>query len=114
MMPRGGGIINYQIADEAALYASYMPFIMGGAIFVESQRQFSLGDDVFVALQLPDSPERIPLSGKVVWVNYRSQGPNRPAGFAVQLNGPEGQRVKDSAERLLAGRIVTDQPTFTI
>lgn len=114
MLPRGGGIINYQIRDDVMLHASYMPFIQGGAVFIESQRQHALGDEVFVALQLPESVERFPLSGKIVWINYRSQGHQRPAGFAIQLAGDEGKRVRHEIERRLAGALQLERPTFTI
>lgn len=112
-MPKAGGIINCQIKDIRQLYASYMPFINGGALFVPYQRQPQLGKEVFVVVTLPDSKERMPLNGKVVWVHHKGQG-SRPAGFGIQLGADEtGLRIKNEIERLLAG-VDTDKSTFTL
>jgi type IV pilus assembly protein PilZ len=114
MLPtRAGGIINYPIRDLQTLYASYLPFVSGGAIFVPSNRTFPLGEDVFVVVTLPDSTERTPLTGKVVWVTHRIQG-SRPAGFALQLLGDDGTRLKNQIEKMLVGLLTSDRPTYTM
>jgi type IV pilus assembly protein PilZ len=111
--PRAGGIINYPIKDTHDLYASYMPFVLGGGLFVPSNRSFPLGEEVFVVVTLPESSERIPVSGKVVWSHHRSHGV-RPAGFGIQLAGDEGMRLRNQIEKLLAGHVSSDKPTNTL
>jgi type IV pilus assembly protein PilZ len=111
--PRAGGIINYPIKDTHDLYASYMPFVLGGGLFVPSNRSFPLGEEVFVVVTLPESSERIPVSGKVVWSHHRSHG-IRPAGFGIQLAGDEGMRLRNQIEKLLAGHVSSDKPTHTL
>lgn len=102
-MPGRGGIITCHIEDIETLYASYLPFVNRGALFIPSSKQYDLGDDVFVAIILPGSSERMPLNGKVVWVNHKEQA-NRPAGFAVQFGtDTPSVRMKNEIERLLAG-----------
>lgn len=113
MLPRAGGIINHAIKDIQTLYNCYMPFVLGGGLFVPSTRQFPLGEEVFVVVTLPESSDRIPLTGKVVWVNHRSQG-QRPAGFAVQMAGDEGKRLRAEIEKLLAGQLTSSRPTYTL
>ena len=54
------GILSLSIKDRHALYKSYMPFVTGGGLFVPSTKRFSLGDEVFLLLTLPDSSERLP------------------------------------------------------
>lgn len=113
-MPSRGGIttINYETVDK--LYACYLPYIQNGAIFVPSNQQPELGSQVFVAITLPGSSDRMPLNCKVAWVHHRSQG-NRPAGYAIQFSTDEaGLRIKNEVERLLAGKINSDKPTFTM
>jgi type IV pilus assembly protein PilZ len=105
MLPtRAGGIINYPIRDLQTLYASYLPFVSGGALFVPSNRTFPLGEDVFVVVTLPESTER---------VTHRMQG-SRPAGFALQLLGDDGVRLKNEIEKMLAGLLTSDRPTYTM
>jgi type IV pilus assembly protein PilZ len=114
MLPtRAGGIINYPIRDLQTLYSSYLPFVSGGALFVPSNRTFPLGEDVFVVVTLPESTERTPLTGKVVWVTHRTQG-SRPAGFALQLSGDDGARLKNEIEKMLVGILTSDRPTYTM
>ncbi|MEC7121226.1 MAG: PilZ domain-containing protein [Pseudomonadota bacterium] len=113
MLPRAGGIINYPIKTLPELYTSYMPFVMGGGLFIPTNRTFPLGEEVFVVVTLPESSEKIPLTGKVVWVNHRTQG-HRPAGFGMQLSGDEGVRVRSEIEKLLAGHVGSERPTATL
>ena len=113
-LPRGAGMINLPIKDKVALYASYMPFVKGGALFVPSTRHYKLGEEVFVIVTLPDDAERMPLTGKVVWVNHRNQG-QRPAGFGVQLGGGEGgDALRRKIEGQIGGALTADRPTYTL
>lgn len=113
-MPGRGGILTCHIEDTATLYASYLSFVENGALFVPSSLVQQLGDEVFIAVTLPNSSERLPMNGKVVWINHKSQS-NRPAGFAVQIGkDPSGLRIKNEVERLLAGKIDSQQATYTM
>ncbi len=110
----GGGILSCNITDEATLYSSYLPFVNNGGIFVPSTRTHTLGEEVFVAFTLPGSTERYPLNGKIVWINHKAMG-SRPAGFAMQFGtDANGIRMKNEVERLLAGKLESPQPTYTM
>lgn len=109
-----GGILTCHIEDIDKLYASYLSFVDNGALFVPTSRKQELGDEVFVAVTLSNSSERLPMNGKVVWINQKSQA-NRPAGFAVQIGTDvAGQRIKHEVERLLAGKIDSQLATYTM
>ncbi|MGP9687640.1 PilZ domain-containing protein [Psychrobacter sp. AOP22-C1-C5] len=113
-MPGRGGILTCHIENIETLYASYLSFVSNGALFVPSSQPQQLGNEVFIAITLPNSSERLPMNGKVVWVNAKSQG-GRPAGFAVQIGTDiAGQRIKNEVERLLAGKIDGLQSTYTM
>ena len=111
--PRPGGIINFPIRDIQSLQSCYMPFVLGGGLFVPSNRPVVLGDDVFIVTSLPETSERIPLTGKVIWISHRAAG-IRPAGFAIQLLGDEGLKFKSAAEKQLAGMMNSNNPTYTL
>lgn len=114
MPARGGGIITCNISDTATLYSSYLPFVTNGGIFVPSTRSHQIGEEVFVVFTLPNSSERYPLNGKVIWINSRSVG-GRPAGFAIQFGSDvNGTRIKDEVEKLLAGQLSSTQSTYTM
>ncbi|KRG34362.1 MULTISPECIES: PilZ domain-containing protein [unclassified Psychrobacter] len=113
-MPGRGGILTCHIENIEMLYASYLSFVSNGALFVPSNDVQQLGNEVFIAITLPNSSERLPMNGKVVWINAKTQG-GRPAGFAVQIGTDiAGQRIKNEVERLLAGKIDGLQSTYTM
>ncbi len=113
-MPGRGGILTCHIEDIATLYASYLSFVDNGALFVPTSRIQELGDEVFIAVTLPNSSERLPMNGKVVWINQKTQS-NRPAGFAIQMStDAAGLKIRNEIERLLAGKIDSQQMTYTM
>ena len=62
------GVLSLTIKDRAVLYAAYMPFIQNGGLFVPTNKQYALGDEVFILLSLMDEAEKIPITGQVVWI----------------------------------------------
>jgi type IV pilus assembly protein PilZ len=109
------GILSLAIKDKSTLYNAYMPYLKFGGIFVPTTRRYFLGDEVFVLLTLPESSERLPVAGKVVWVTPTGAQGNRPAGIGVQFaETAEGDSLKGRIETLLAGMLNADKPTHTM
>ncbi len=109
------GILSLAVKDKAQLYAAYMPYLKHGGIFVPTPKRYFLGDEVFLLLTLPESSERLPVAGKVVWVTPTGAQGNRTAGVGVQFaDTPEGETVKGRIETLLAGSLGADKPTNTM
>ncbi len=61
------GILSLSIKEKSALYAAYMPFVTNGGLFIPTTRDYDLGQDVFILLNLMDDTERIPVAGKIIW-----------------------------------------------
>lgn len=108
------GVISLAIKDKAMLHASYMPFVKSGGIFIPTEKPFELGDEVFLLLTLMDDPERFAITGKVVWINYRTTPGGRQMGVGVQFGGMEGANLQKKIDALLAGYLRADQPTNTM
>ena len=109
------GILSLAVKDKAALYNAYMPYIRHGGIFVPTPKRYFLGDEVFLLLALPDSSDRLPIAGKVVWVTPAGAQGNRTAGIGVQFaDTAEGEAVKGKIETVLAGILNAEQPTQTM
>jgi type IV pilus assembly protein PilZ len=107
------GILSLAVKDKAALYSAYMPFVKNGGVFVPTPKRYFLGDEVL--LTLPDSSERLPVAGKVIWVTPAGAQGNRTAGIGVQLaDGQEGESVRHKIETLLAGLTTSEKPTHTM
>ncbi len=109
------GIVSLAVKDKAALYNAYMPYIRHGGIFVGTPNRYFLGDEVFLLLTLPESGERMPVAGKVVWVTPAGAQGNRPAGIGIQFGeGAEGEAVKGKIEALLAGTLDAERANYTM
>jgi type IV pilus assembly protein PilZ len=109
------GVFSLVIRTKAALYAAWMPLVRGGGIFVPSNREHRLGEEVLVLLSLLDDTARIPIQGHVAWVNPAHTAGNRPQGFGVQLPDTESCReLKKRVEGLLAGALQSSRPTNTL
>lgn len=109
------GILSLAIKDKAQLYSAYMPYLRSGGVFVPTPKRYFLGDEVFLLLTLPESGERLPVAGKVVWVTPPGAQGNRPAGIGVQFgDSAEGEAVKGKIEALLAGALSAEKPTHTM
>ena len=107
------GILNLSLKDANELYACYMPFVENSGLFIPSRKQFAIGDEVFVLLELMEEPDKLPLTGKVVWVTPKGTSGNRKQGVGIQFpveSGPLVQRI----ETYLAGLLSSGRPTYTL
>lgn len=108
------GVLSLAIKEKAALYASYMPFIKGGGLFIPTNKSFKIGDEVFMLLSLLDDPTKLKVVGHVIWLTPVAQG-NRPQGIGVQLSEKDGgMEVKNKVEGLLSGALKSGRPTHTM
>ncbi len=108
------GVLSLAIKEKAALYASYMPFIKGGGLFIPTNKSFRIGDEVFMLLSLLDDPTKLKVVGHVAWVTPVTQG-SRPQGIGVQLSEKDGGlEAKNKIEGLLGGALKSGRPTHTM
>ena len=107
------GILSLTIKDKAVLYSAYMPFLDNGGLFVPTNKAYSLGDEVFMLLTLMDESEKIPISGKVVWITPRGAQGNRTAGIGVKFSEQDAS-ANAKIENYLAGTLSSDRPTHTM
>ncbi len=107
------GILSLSIKDKAVLYAAYMPFIRNGGLFIPTKKDYELGDEVFMLLNLMDEAEKIPVAGKVVWITPKGAQGNRAAGIGVQFNDQD-DIARSKIETYLAGALQSDRHTHTM
>ena len=110
--PRNG-ILSLTIKDKSVLYAAYMPFVKHGGLFIPTNKNYRLGDEVFMLLNLMDEPEKIPVAGKVIWVTPKGAQGNRAAGIGVQFSDQDNS-ARSKIETYLAGALQSDRPTHTM
>jgi type IV pilus assembly protein PilZ len=109
----GGGILSLTIKDKAILYSAYMPFIKNGGLFIPTNKDYKLGDEVFLLLNLMDEPDKIPVAGKVIWITPKGAQGNRQAGVGVQFSDQD-DTARRTIENYLAGSLESDRPTHTM
>ena len=103
------------IKEKAALYAAYIPLFAEGGIFVPTQRDYRLGDDVYVLLTLPDDPQRYPVAGRVAWVTPARASGNRTQGVGIQFpKDAKSAELRAKIEQILGTALGSDRPTQTI
>lgn len=109
----GNGVLTINIRDSAVLYASYMPFLKSGGLFVPTNKAFAMGAEVFLLITLPGESEKFPVAGKIVWLTpARAQG-IRVRGVGIQFNDPEGV-AKAKVENALVGLLDSEKATNTL
>jgi len=104
-------VISITIQDKAALYASYMPFLTKGGLFIPTNKSYALGDRVRLIMSLMNEPEKQEVIGSVVWITPK--GAHGVPGIGVEfLEQSTSVRVK--IENYLAGMLERDTPTHTM
>jgi type IV pilus assembly protein PilZ len=106
-------VLSFSLKDKNALYTSYMPFVKNGGIFIPTTREYEMGADVFMLLNLMTEAERFPVNGKVIWKTPTGSDGYRSAGIGVQFS--EGDvALKNKIEMYLVGLIDSERPTYTM
>ena len=108
-------VIQLSIKEKGGLYAAYIPMFTDGGVFIPSTREYSLGDDVYVLLSLPEDPKRYPVAGRVAWVTPVKAAGGRTQGVGVQFPTDEKTRgLKLRIEEILGAHLASDRPTQTV
>lgn len=108
------GVLSLAIKEKSALYAAYMPYVKGGGLFIPTNKNFKIGEEVFMLLSLVDDPVKHKVVGKVIWITPVAQA-NRPQGIGVQFSEKDGGlEVKNKIETILGGALKANRATHTM
>jgi type IV pilus assembly protein PilZ len=108
------GILSLTIRDKSALYASYMPFVKNGGLFIPTSKSYKLGDEVFMLLTLIEDKDRLPIAGKIVWLTPKGSQGNRTAGIGVQFSDLDKGQTRNKIENVLAAALKSERTTHTM
>lgn len=108
------GILSLTIRDKSALYASYMPFVRNGGLFIPTTKSYKLGDEVFMLLTLIEDKEKMPIAGKIIWLTPRGAQGNRTAGIGVQFSDLDKGQTRNKIENVLAAALKSERSTHTM
>src|SRR5215468_5723062 len=93
------GLLTLTIKDKSALYLAYMPFVKNGGLFIPTNSNYRLGDEVFMLLT-PKGAQG-------------NQG-KRTAGIGVQFSEQDRGQTQKKIETYLAGALSGDKATHTM
>ncbi|MGQ0442419.1 MAG: PilZ domain-containing protein [Methylophilaceae bacterium] len=108
------GVLSLAIKEKSALYAAYMPYVKGGGLFIPTNKNFKMGEEVFMLLSLVDDPMKLKVVGRVIWISPAAHG-TRPQGIGVQFSDKDGGiEAKNKIEAVLGGALKSNRPTHTM
>ncbi|MHB1540644.1 MAG: PilZ domain-containing protein [Steroidobacteraceae bacterium] len=107
-------LLTLTIKDKSALYLAYMPFVKNGGLFIPTNSNYRLGDEVFMLLNLMGEDEKLPVAGRVIWVTPKGAQGKRTAGIGVQFSEQDHGQTQKKIETYLAGALSGDKPTHTM
>ena len=108
------GILSLSIKDKNALFAAYMPFVKNGGLFIPTKREYEMGEEVFMLLNLMEETERLPIAGKIIWKTPVGAEGYRAAGIGVQFSDQDGGTARNKIENYLAGTLDSERTTHTL
>lgn len=109
-----GEVLAVVLPDKASIYAAFMPFVKNGGLFVRTDKDFTIGDEVTLLLKLMDLTEKFTVTGKVVWITPKGAQGGLRAGIGVQFSDDTDQDVRNKIETFLAGSSQSDRRTDTM
>lgn len=108
-------VIQLAIKEKGALYAAYIPSFGDGGLFIPSNKDYKLGDDVYMLLSLPEDPQRYAVAGKVAWMTPANAVGGKTQGVGVRFPADEKSRqLKIKIEQILGAHLGSDRPTHTL
>ena len=81
------GLLTLTIKDKSALYLAYMPFVKNGGLFIPTNSNYRLGDEVFMLLNLMGEDEKLPVAGRVIWLTPKGAQGKRTAPSCMRSSG---------------------------
>ena len=95
------GLLTLTIKDKSALYLAYMPFVKNGGLFIPTNSNYRLGDEVFMLLNLMGEDEKLPVAGRVIWMTPKGAQGKRTAGIGVQFSEQDRGQTQKKIETFL-------------
>ena len=108
-------VIQLVFREKGALYAAYIPAFTDGGLFVPTTREYSLGDDIYLLLSLPEDPQRYPVAGKIAWITPANASGGRTQGVGVRFPADDKTRLlRVKIEQILGTNLSSSKPTQTL
>lgn len=106
--------LDWEFKSEEEVQKAYMPFVMGGGIFLRTPEEYVLGEILSLRLKFPNADEGLELQGKVVWLtpdpakitwisSSTTSGEHMFAGAGFQVSGPGEEKFQEKILEFMNG-----------
>ena len=101
--------------SQQELYLSYIPLFKEGGLFISTNREYQLGDDLYGLLSLPDDTQRYPVVGAVAWITPSETSGGRTQGVGVRFTADQrGAQLKQKIEACLGSMLFSRRINHTV
>ena len=108
-------VLSLAINRLSVLFNTYMPSIKNGGLFIPTKREYKLGDDVFIVVNLMGEEEKYSIKGKVIWITPPNAINNKAQGIGVQFPKDEtGEALRLAIEGHLGKYLKADRRNLTM
>ena len=108
-------VIQLVFREKGALFAAFIPLFTEGGLFVPTNRNYRLGEELYLLLSLPDDAQRYPVAGRVAWITPANASGGRTQGVGVRFPADEKSRLlRLKIEEILGTQIASSKPTQTV
>ena len=106
-------VLSVTVNDVRSLRAAFMPFMKKCGLFVPTDTNYQMGDEVFLVLDIFGS-EQHAVGGSVIWITPSGAQSSRTKGVGVQFEGEDGKLLKQRIIDLLKDNTVHRGATHTL
>jgi type IV pilus assembly protein PilZ len=115
----GGGsrpsVMKLVFREKGALFAAYITALTDGGLFVPTNREYRLGDDIYLLVNLPEDPTHYQVAGKIAWITPFNASGGRTQGVGVRFPADDKSRqLKIKIEEILGTMLASAKPTQTL
>ena len=93
-------VLSVTVNDIRSLRAAFMPFIKKCGLFVPTDTDYQMGDEVFLVLNIFGT-EQHAVGGSVIWLTPIGAQSSRTKGVGVQFKGDDGEALRSRIVELL-------------
>ena len=108
-------VLQLRMDTPLDLYQAYISVFTEGGLFVQTSRDYQMGEELYGLLTLPQDPKRYPLIGYVAWITPANSPTGRPQGVGLRLSADaRGAILKNTIETALGSLLGSKRPNDTV
>ena len=108
-------VLQLRMDTPLDLYQAYISVFSEGGLFVQTHRDYQMGDELYGLLTLPQDPKRHPFIGHVAWITPANSSTGRPQGVGLRFSADaRGAILKNTIETALGSLLGSQRTNDTV